>query len=113
MTSPTVPRTVLLERVSALADRFSSRAREAERRGALPDDLVAEAKAAGVYTLYLPAALGGLEVEVTTLVEVVEELSRGDASAGWCAGIGNATSFFAWLDPGIAAELLAGHTDIS
>lgn len=113
MTFSTVATSVLLERVSALADQFSSRAREAEQLATLPADLVAEAKAAGVYTLFLPAALGGLEVPPATLVEVVEELSRGDASAGWCTVIGNATSFFAWLDPGVAAELLAGRTEIS
>ena len=103
----------LLERVSGLAERFSSRAREAEQLAALPGDLVAEAKAAGVYTMFLPAGLGGLEVPPATLVEVVEELSRGDGSAGWCTVIGNATSFFAWLDPGVAAGLLGGRTDIS
>jgi indole-3-acetate monooxygenase len=98
----------LLARVSALGDRFSSRARESERLATLPADLIADAKAAGVFMMALPKLLGGLEVEPARLVEVVEELSRADASAGWCTGIGNATAFFAWLDPGIATELLAG-----
>jgi indole-3-acetate monooxygenase len=109
----TVPSGVLLGRVSALAQRFSDRAREAEQLATLPADLVAQAKEAGVYTMFLPAALGGLEVEPATLVTAIEELSRGDASAGWCSLIGNATSFFAWLDPGVATKLLAGNTDIS
>jgi alkylation response protein AidB-like acyl-CoA dehydrogenase len=104
---------VLLDRLPALAAQFSSRARETEQLATLPADLVAEAKRAGVFTMVMPAALGGLEAPPATLVEVVEELSRADASAGWCTLIGNATSFFAWLDPGIATELLAGQPDIS
>jgi alkylation response protein AidB-like acyl-CoA dehydrogenase len=104
---------VLLDRIPGLATQFSSRARETERLARLPADLVAEAKSAGVFTMVMPAALGGLEVEPATLVEVVEELSRADASAGWCTGIGNATSFFAWLDPGIATGLLADQPHIS
>jgi alkylation response protein AidB-like acyl-CoA dehydrogenase len=103
----------LLGRIPALAKQFSSRARESERLATLPADLVAEAKAAGLFVMAMPAALGGLEVEPATLVEVVEELSRADASAGWCTGIGNATSFFAWLDRDVAADLLCGHHDIS
>jgi alkylation response protein AidB-like acyl-CoA dehydrogenase len=104
--------TTLRDRIPALAAEFSSRARETERLGRLPADLVTEAKGAGVYTMFLPAGLGGLEVEPATFVEVVEELSRADASAGWCTVIGNATSFFAWLDPAVAADLLAGQADI-
>ncbi|HEV8557628.1 MAG TPA: acyl-CoA dehydrogenase family protein [Actinophytocola sp.] len=114
MTTTSTPAETLLDRVSALGDRFSNRAREGERLATLPADLVAEAKAAGVFTMAMPKVLGGLEVEPARLVEVVEELSRADASAGWCTGIGNATAFFAWLDPGVASELLAGtHGGIS
>jgi len=113
VTSRSARAAALVERVPALAERFSSRAGESERLTTLPADLVAEAKAAGVFTMALPKSLGGLEVEPATLVEVVEELSRADGSAGWCTGIGNATAFFAWLDPGIAADLLAGQAGIS
>jgi indole-3-acetate monooxygenase len=113
VTTTSTSAVALGERIPQLAAQFSSRARESEQIATLPGDLVAEAKAAGVFTMAMPKSLGGLEVEPATLVEVVEELSRADASAGWCTGIGNATSFFAWLGPGIAAELLAGNAAIS
>ena len=113
MTTSRASAGALGERISVLADQFSSRARESERLATLPADLVAEAKAAGVFTMAMPKGLGGLEVEPARLVEVVEELSRADASAGWCTAIGNATSFFAWLDRDVAVELLAGHAGIS
>lgn len=112
VTTESTPTSALLDRIPALAAQFSSRAREIERLATLPAELVAEAKAAGVFTMAMPKALGGLEVEPATLVEVVEELSRADASAGWCTAIGNATSFFAWLDPDVAAELLGDHGGI-
>ncbi|MFL6140870.1 MAG: acyl-CoA dehydrogenase family protein [Labedaea sp.] len=113
MTTSRAPAGALGERISELADRFSSRARESERLATLPADLVAEAKAARVFMMAMPKGLGGLEVEPATLVEVVEEFSRADASAGWCTAIGNATSFFAWLDRDVATGLLAGRAGIS
>jgi alkylation response protein AidB-like acyl-CoA dehydrogenase len=113
VTTTTTPVTALLDRLPALAAQFSSRARETEQLATLPADLVAEAKRAGVFTMFMPAALGGLEAPPATLVEVVEELSRADASAGWCTLIGNATFFFSWLDPSVATGLIAGQPHIS
>ncbi|HEU5472566.1 MAG TPA: acyl-CoA dehydrogenase family protein [Actinophytocola sp.] len=113
MTTQSLSTSGLLDRIPTLAEQFSSRARETEQLGQLPTELVAEAKAAGLFMMALPKVLGGLEVDPATFVEVVEEISRADASAGWCTVIGNSTLFFAWLDPAVAAELLAGAGGIS
>jgi alkylation response protein AidB-like acyl-CoA dehydrogenase len=59
-----------------------------------------------------PRALGGHEFDPATIVEVLEELSRADGSAGWTIMIGNATAFLAWLEPAIALALLGGRTDL-
>jgi len=44
-------------------------------------------------------------------VEIFEEISRADGSAGWTIVIGNSTAFFAWLDPAVARELIADQPD--
>lgn len=90
----------------ALTPELSARALEGERLGTLPADLAARAKADRLFALALPAALGGLELAPEEIVRVLEEVCYADGSAGWSITIGNGTSFFAWLEPSVAAELV-------
>ncbi|MGI5127657.1 acyl-CoA dehydrogenase family protein [Pseudonocardia sp. CA-107938] len=100
-----------LDAARTLASPFSARAREAERACTMPADLVADVRRAGLFNLTTPRILGGLELPPQQTVEVIEEVSRADGSAGWTILIGNATGFLAWLDPHVAAQLLAARTD--
>jgi alkylation response protein AidB-like acyl-CoA dehydrogenase len=101
----------LLDAARALAPELSERALEAERQRTLPIDLVDRARAAGLFHLAMPAALGGHESDPITMFEVIEELSRADGSAGWTVFIGNSTAFVAWLDPGVAKEIVGTRGD--
>jgi alkylation response protein AidB-like acyl-CoA dehydrogenase len=101
----------VLEAVRELAPELTERAGEAEALRTLPDDLVAKMKRAGLFRLALPRALGGRELDPTTIVEVVETVSRADGSAGWTLLIGNATAFFAWLDPAVAKGMIGDDPD--
>ncbi|OXM59206.1 acyl-CoA dehydrogenase family protein [Amycolatopsis vastitatis] len=94
-----------------LAPELSARAVEAEQLQTLPRDLVERARSAGLFRLATPRALGGQELPPATIVEVIEELSRADGSAGWTITIGNGSAFLAWLDPAVAAGLVAGVPD--
>ncbi len=98
----------LLMAARAWAPTLEARADEGERLRTMPADLAEAAKRAGLFTMVLPRALGGAELDPVTVIEVVEELSRADGSAGWTVMIGNATAFFAWLEPSVASEMLAG-----
>jgi alkylation response protein AidB-like acyl-CoA dehydrogenase len=86
---------------------------EAERLGRIPQvacDLLA---GAGFYQMYLPRVLGGLELPPATVFEVIEELSIGDGSVGWC--VMNATGICltaGWLDPDVAKALFGPQPDI-
>jgi alkylation response protein AidB-like acyl-CoA dehydrogenase len=94
-----------------LAPELSARAVEAEQLRTLPRDLVERAREAGLFRLATPRGLGGLELPPATIVETVEELSRADGSAGWTITIGNGSAFLAWLDPAVAADLVAATPD--
>jgi alkylation response protein AidB-like acyl-CoA dehydrogenase len=59
----------------------------------------------------VPRALGGTELDPVSILETVEQLSWADGSAGWTALIGNAVSFFAWLDPVVAKTMLSDTPD--
>src|SRR5258708_1672327 len=43
--------------------------------------------AAGLFRMWVPADLGGAELDRPTFLTVIEELARQDGSVGWCAVI--------------------------
>jgi alkylation response protein AidB-like acyl-CoA dehydrogenase len=92
----------------ALAPELSDRAQEGELLGTMPADLVEKARDARLFSLMTPGSLGGLELAPRDVIDVLEELCRADGSAGWTIIIGNATAFFTWFEPEVAAALLAG-----
>jgi alkylation response protein AidB-like acyl-CoA dehydrogenase len=53
----------------------------------------------GLNRLVAPSALGGDAADPVTMVEVIETIAAGDASAGWCAGIGMGSNYLASLLP--------------
>lgn len=99
-------------RATTVGTECRERADEAEALRTMPPDLVCAAKAAGLFRMAMPAALGGLELDPLAIMSVIEELSRADGSAGWTVLIGNSTAFFAWLDQHVAAAMLGTTTDI-
>jgi alkylation response protein AidB-like acyl-CoA dehydrogenase len=99
--------------VRQLAPELSARAVEGEALGTMPADLADRAKQAGLFRLALPRSLGGLELDPAAQVEVFEELSRADGSAGWTIIIGNSTAFFAWLDPAVASAMIGGKPNFA
>jgi alkylation response protein AidB-like acyl-CoA dehydrogenase len=56
---------------------------EIEREQRLPKHLVEQFHRAGFYSLVIPRALGGLQVDPLTYLRVVELLAEADGSVGW------------------------------
>jgi indole-3-acetate monooxygenase len=107
MNVPTSTELSHVDNARMVAVELDGRGEEIERERRLPPDLVARFRDAGLFGMALPAALGGAECEPLTVVEVVAEISRADASAGWTLLIGQGAGFLAWLDPVAATELVA------
>src|SRR4029450_6773628 len=61
--------------------RSSADQSEADRE--LPRPLFEALADAGLFQLALPRALGGAEIDLPTYVQVLEEIGKADASAGW------------------------------
>jgi indole-3-acetate monooxygenase len=97
--------------VAELTPELRARAAEGDQLKTMPADLVWRAKKAGLFRLNMPMALGGLELDPFTTVQIFEQISNADGSAGWTLVIGNSTAFFAWLDPAVARELIGGEPD--
>jgi len=104
----------------ALAPLIRARAADSERGRTLDRTVVAGLRAAGIFRIGIPSAIGGLDLPPEEVVDVIDELSHADGAAGWCAFIGNQAAYSAWLDPAVAGKLtgadgliLAGSTAVS
>lgn len=89
----------MVELLRASADRI-----EAER--ALPADIVAALHEAKLFRLLLPRSLGGDELHLKTLAQVIEVIAGADASTAWCLGQGAGCAMAAAsLKPDVARRL--------
>ncbi|HEV7665434.1 MAG TPA: acyl-CoA dehydrogenase family protein [Chloroflexota bacterium] len=96
-----------------LQPRIAAVAEQIDRERCLPPDLVEALFDAGLFTMLLPASLGGSEINLPTFVKAVEEVARADASVAWCVGQANGlAAYMAYLDPAAARELYAGQRTI-
>lgn len=79
---------------------------EQERR--LSAEVRAALSAMGAFHLQLAQEYGGAGADPQTYLDVVEELSRGDASSGWCAMVASESSacMNAWLAPEVIRAML-------
>ncbi len=81
-------RQALLQAVVRVRDTLAADADKAEALRTLPEASVAALRESGLFTLKLPAVLGGAEADPVTQLEVIEAVSYIDPSAGWCLFIG-------------------------
>ena len=90
----------ILSNARALAQRIRDKdlASEYDRLRRLPADIVQEVRDAGIMRMNMPGIWGGPEMSSIEQVEVIEELSKADASVGWCS--------FIWCDSGIYSGYL-------
>jgi alkylation response protein AidB-like acyl-CoA dehydrogenase len=96
-------------RARALAALVGQHRDEGESERRLPMAIEAEIRAGGFFSLWVPQALGGAEVDLETMLRVVEEFSRQDGSVGWNVMIAaNDGLLWGYLDPSCATRLMDG-----
>jgi len=97
-----VPETadIIKNNVRQLAEEIRDRdlSTEFDALRKLPEDIVEQLRAAGVFRMNMPKIWGGPELNPMDQVEVIETLCWGDASVGWCS--------FIWTDSGIYSGFL-------
>jgi len=98
--------------IVAIARRLAVVARaaaeEAEQLRRTPPALAEAITRAGIYQLYLPASMGGPELDPMTVFRVIEEISRGDGAIGWNAMIANVMALNMGRLPAEAGREIAG-----
>src|SRR5580698_9629056 len=85
--TPVVTKERIIELTRALAPKFAARAAETEEARQIPRQSVEEMLDAGFARILLPKRIGGYGLGFDTWFEVMRELSKTDASHGWCAGL--------------------------
>lgn len=77
----------IVERFRAIAPRLAARAEAAEQARRIPSESVQEMLAAGLARILVPRQFGGYGLDFDAWIDVVLEISKADASHGWCASL--------------------------
>lgn len=102
----------ILGNAERLAPWLSRRSDEIEQARRLPPDVVDALRTAGFFRMNMPQLWGGPELNSIEQVRVIEALSQGDASVGWCVMIGCDSGLYSgYLDDEVARNLYP-HLDV-
>lgn len=97
-----------VERARKLETTIQKYRDEAEQSRGMPRPLFEALRDAGFFRLWVPRRFGGPEVDMETLIRVVEELSRLEGATGWNVMIGaEGSALAAYLPEEAARELIA------
>ena len=100
-----------VEAARAIAGLAAGHAEEGERARKLSRPVVDAMVEAGFFRLCVPRSVGGGQADAAVLIEVCEELARGDAAAGWCIAVMSTAGMLAAYIPEDAAREIYGSAD--
>jgi alkylation response protein AidB-like acyl-CoA dehydrogenase len=114
-TVDTVPRTAesILAAVRAIVPELRARSAEIEQSRRLPADVVELVRGTGVFRMGFGEEFGGPGLTSAEQTRVLEKLSYGDASVGWCAMVGMDSGLFATYLPVPAVLEMFSTLDMS
>jgi alkylation response protein AidB-like acyl-CoA dehydrogenase len=100
MTTTEAPtRTELVRRASELVPLLQQNALWGEENRRLHDGTVAALVDAGLLKMRVPTRFGGYESDMTTVVDVIAEVARGDGAAAWTLSVWSISAWMAGLFP--------------
>jgi len=97
----------LLEKARSLRPLIESEADATDAELTMTKPVIDAFTESGLFHIMVPEALGGSEADSDTIIDVFEELAHQDGSIGWSQmANASATSYCAFLEPGLAAEMV-------
>jgi len=95
-----------LQAAKNLAPAILAERERIEQSRELPAALIETMCEAGLFSLWLPTALGGPEPALLDFVRIIEAIARADGSVRWCVAVGACYSCFAgYLEESVAREI--------
>ena len=85
----------LISEARKIAAELPSLNREIETTRNIPSTIVDRLKTAGIFHALVPKELGGAETHPLSLIEIIKQISKGDAAVGWNVMIGTTTGLLA------------------
>src|SRR5438445_507763 len=98
----------LVEAARQIAPAIRDHSEEAERERHLSKPVVDALAEAGLFRMFTPRSLGGLEVDPVTCARVIEEVAAADSAAGWSVFVPLGWAFLCARLPDEGAEELFG-----
>ncbi|MDX6644729.1 MAG: indole-3-acetate monooxygenase, partial [Miltoncostaeaceae bacterium] len=98
----------LLDAVAEIGPIIREHASEAETGRRLAAPVMEALRGAGLFRMFLPRSLGGLEVDPVTFAWATEAVSRHDPAAGWVLQAGNTGDWWAARLPEEGVEEIYG-----
>jgi alkylation response protein AidB-like acyl-CoA dehydrogenase len=92
--TPAFSTSELLKNVSAIGPLLQRHAAEERVNRRLSQPIINALKDAGLFRLYLPQSLGGLEVDPMTAARVTEEVAHYNTAAGWALMVANTSAWW-------------------
>lgn len=77
------PLEVYVDRARELAPALRERAAQTEELRRLPTETEQDLHGSGLFRMLQPRRVGGAELDYVALIDVIEELAKGDASVAW------------------------------
>jgi indole-3-acetate monooxygenase len=107
-TAPAEARPDIEARAREIADLARGMADRIETDRRLPAELVSALRDSGLLRAGAPVEVGALELPAGTALRCAEEVTRGDASAGWCVSIAITSSLLVAYLPPVSRDELFG-----
>lgn len=94
----------LLAAADDIGSRLRERSAEGEAQGRPTEATMNAMREAGLFRLFAPRSLGGLEVDPVTCARVIEAVARFDSAAGWAIMVANSVDWWCSRLPDEGAE---------
>jgi 3-hydroxy-9,10-secoandrosta-1,3,5(10)-triene-9,17-dione monooxygenase len=106
------PRNDLSHRASELVPFLREKALWMDENRRLADEVVEALVDAGVPRMRMPVRYGGFESDMTTVVEVLSELGRGDGSVSWTAAVWAISTWMVGMFPDEVQDEVFADPDV-
>src|ERR1044072_2491262 len=92
--SEAISLTQLSDDIRQIAPVLSQHVNEEENNRSLSRPVINALRKAGLFRLFLPKSLGGLEADPLSTAKLVEEVARYNTAAGWAMMVANTSTWW-------------------